>query len=131
MPYASESTTGIGTAIVSSVVAFKEVGIKLKVRPQINRDGTIILDISPEQSSIVSIASDGTPTVYTSKTDTTFMMENGETAVIGGLVKEEIQTRNTRCRCLEIPILGNLFKRSDKEKIRTELTVIITAKILK
>ncbi len=132
VPYASQSTTGIGTGIVSSVVAFKEVGIKLKVRPQINRDGTIILDISPEQSSIVSIASDGTPTVYTSKTDTTFMMENGETAVIGGLVKEEDTNTEYKVPLLgDIPILGNLFKRSDKEKIRTELTVIITAKILK
>ena len=132
VPYSSQSTTGIGTGVVSTTVAFKEVGIKLKVRPQINRDGTIILDISPEQSSIVSIASDGTPTVYTSKTNTTFMMENGETAVIGGLVKEEDTKTEYKVPLLgDIPILGNLFKKYDKEKIRTELTVIITAKILK
>jgi type II secretory pathway component GspD/PulD (secretin) len=131
IPYNSNTSTGIGTGVTSTSISFKEVGIKLKVLPQINRDGTIILDVAPEQSTLIGFVS-GAPEVDTSKTNTTFMLQNGETAVIGGLVKEN-ETKNESGIPLlcDIPIIGNLFKNTHKSKERTELTVLITAKILK
>ena len=132
IPYNSQTTTGLSTGVQSTTIAFKEVGIKLRVRPQINRDGTILLDVTPEQSSLVGYTSQQEPIVDTSKTNTTFILENGETAVISGLVKEDDTKTEFKIPLLgDIPILGNLFKKYSDEKIRTELTVLITAKILK
>ena len=132
IPYAAQTTVGIGSGVQSTTIAFMDVGIKLKVRPQINRDGTIILSVTPEESSQTGTAADGTPIIYKSAAETTFMMENGETAVIGGLVKENDSKTEYKIPLLgDIPILGNLFKRYENEKVRNELTIIITAKIVK
>lgn len=132
IPYSASTQTGVATGVTSTSVAFKEVGIKLKVKPQINRDGTIILEVSPEESFRTGEAIDGTPVISTSKTNTTFMIQNGETAVIGGLVKETDTVSIYKIPLLgDIPILGALFRKYSKEKIRSELTVLITAKILR
>jgi type II secretory pathway component GspD/PulD (secretin) len=132
IPYAQSTTTGIGSGATSTTIAFKDVGIKLVVKPQISRDGMIILAVSPEDSYRTGEAIDGTPVVYTSRSHTVFMLENGETAVISGLVKENDSNSENKIPLLgDIPILGMLFKKVDKDKTRNELTILITAKIVK
>ena len=114
-------------------MAFKEAGIKLKVKPQINRDGSIVLSISPEQSYRTgeTIGSENTPVINTSKSTTTLMLRSGETAAIGGLIREtEDSTINKVPLLGDIPILGYLFKSETKNKSRYELTIFITAKIV-
>jgi type IV pilus assembly protein PilQ len=132
IPYTQQVQSGIGSGVTAATIAFKDVGIKLVVKPQITRDGTIILNVKPEQSFRTGETLTGVPVIYTSKTNTTFMLENGETAVISGLVKENDAVSEFKIPLLgDIPIIGNLFKKYSKEKVRNELTVIITAKILK
>ena len=131
IPYLESSTTSTSTGEISGTTSFKEVGIKLKVKPQINRDGSIILEVSPEQSYKKGEAMDGTPVVKTSKSTTTLMLKSGETAAIGGLIREdESETINKVPLLGDIPILGYLFKNHSKDKIRYELTIFITAKIV-
>lgn len=128
IPY-FESTINSGSTTITTL--FKDVGIKLKVKPQINRDGSIILQVAPEQSYRTGESISNVPVINTSKTTTTFMLENGETAVIGGLIRETDNKTEYKIPLLgDIPIIGFLFKKYDKEKVRTELTIFITAKVV-
>ncbi|MFA7074063.1 MAG: type II and III secretion system protein, partial [Endomicrobiaceae bacterium] len=126
-------TTSSSTGDISGTTAFKQVGIKLKVKPQINRDGSIVLTVSPEQSYRTgeTIGTDNTPVINTSKTSTTLMLRSGETAAIGGLIRESEDSTINKIPLLgDIPIIGYLFKGHSKNKGRYELTIFITAKIV-
>jgi type IV pilus assembly protein PilQ len=129
LPYEERTIATAGTVTITT--SYKEVGIKLKVKPQINREGTIIMSVEPEQSFNTGRTLNNVPIINTSKSNTTFILENGETAVIGGLIRESDTTSESKLPLLgDIPILGYLFKRQDKEKVRRELTIFITAKIV-
>ncbi len=131
VPYITDRTTSLETGAITATTAFKQVGLKMKVRPQINRDGTIVLQIEPEQSFRTGETLDGIPVVNTSKAKTTMILRSGETAVIGGLIREtENETENKIPILGDIPILGYLFKNVVKNKGRHELTIFISAKII-
>jgi len=132
-PYISDSQIS-DSGRVSNTVSFKEIGMKLKVKPQINRDGSIILTVSPEQNfrvgEVVS-ANENAPIVNTSRTTTTLMLRSGETAAIGGMIREAEDSTTQKVPLLgDIPILGYLFKSVQKNKTRYELTIFITARIV-
>jgi type IV pilus assembly protein PilQ len=134
VPYLESKTTSASTGDVTGTTSFKQVGIKLRVKPQINRDGSIVLQVSPEQSfrtgEMVG-GTDGTPVVNTSKTTTTLMLRSGETAAIGGLIRETEDGTIKKVPLLgDIPLFGYLFKGVEHNKTRYELTIFITAKIV-
>jgi type IV pilus assembly protein PilQ len=129
IPYSEATISGNNTIITTQ---FKQVGIKLLVRPLINRDGTIVLNVEPEQSFRTGESLNGVPVVSTSKAKTTFMLRDGETAVIGGLIRETTSDTQLKIPLLgDIPIIGYLFKRQTNDKVRTELTIFITARVAK
>ena len=131
IPYIeSQSISTEGT--ITGTTSFKQAGIKLKVKPQINRDGSIVLSVSPEQSYRNGVGPDGvTPIINTTKSTTTLMLRSGETAAIGGLIRETEDNTTIKVPLLgDIPLLGYLFKSVQKNKTRTELTIFITAKIV-
>jgi len=131
VPYMSSQSTTIDNGVITATVAFMQVGLKMKVKPQINRDGTIVLQVSPEQSFRTGEALDGTPVIDTSKATTVMVLRSGETAVIGGLIRDtENDTTNKIPLLGDIPLLGYLFKTVVKNKERHELTIFISAKII-
>ena len=130
IPY-TESTSATSEGTLVSATSFKEAGIRLKVKPQINRDGSIVLTVAPEQSYPARYADDGTPVINSTKSTTTLMLKSGETASIGGLIRENETNTIKKVPLLgDIPLLGYLFKSVEKNKTRTELTIFITAKIV-
>lgn len=131
VPYITDKTTSIDTGAITATTEFKQVGLKMKVRPQINRDGTIVLQVEPEQSFRTGETLDGVPVINTSRAKTTMILRSGETAVIGGLIREtETKTENKIPLLGDIPLLGYLFKNVVKNKGRHELTIFISAKII-
>jgi type II secretory pathway component GspD/PulD (secretin) len=131
IPYLQSKTTSASTGDTTGTTSFKQAGIKLRVKPQINRDGSVVLVVAPEQSYRTGEAVDSTPIINTTKSSTTLMLRSGETAAIGGLIREtETNTENKIPLLGDIPLLGYLFKRVQKSKNRTELTIFITAKIV-
>jgi Type II secretory pathway, component PulD len=131
VPYQSDKTTSAESGAITATTAFKQVGLKMKVKPQINRDGTIVLQVEPEQSFRTGESLDGIPVINTSRAKTVMMLRSGETAVIGGLIREtETKTENKVPLLGDIPILGYLFKSIVKNKARHELTIFISAKII-
>jgi type IV pilus assembly protein PilQ len=131
IPYLESSTMSASTGDVTGTTSFKDVGVKLRVKPQVNRDGSIILEVSPEQSFLVGYSVSNQPIVNTSRSSTTLMLKNGETVAIGGLIREFNTNTETKIPLIgDIPLIGYLFKNVTTSKTRRELTIFITAKIV-
>ena len=107
----------------------KELGITLSVTPQINPEGYIVVTMEPEVSSFITwdtftsgSGSIQAPRFSTRKASTQVMVKDGETIVIGGLIREQIIDRVYKIPILgDIPILSLLFKKKEKEVDTTDL----------
>lgn len=134
--YVTTTTTSGGqTTTVSEDVSFVDVGIQLFVTPTINDDGYITMKVKPEISSVVSTLLTPTgnkiPIIDTSMAETTVMVKDGKTIIIGGLRKEEKVYDSVQVPFLSsIPILGNLFRNNNMRIERTEILVMITPHII-
>ncbi len=127
IPYQERTITADGS--VTATTEFKEVGVTIDVTPYINSDGTIIMDIQPTHSFQTGRAVDNVPIVKSSRVNTSFMLNDGETVVIGGLIRESDSVTDSKVPILgDIPVLGYLFKNTDRETSRNELTIFITAR---
>jgi len=129
------TTTGQTTTTVSESVTFIDVGIQLSVTPIINDDGYITMKIKPEVSSVVGTlttpSNNKIPIVDTSMAETTVMVKDGSTIIIGGLRKEEKVSGYEQLPWLgKIPILGFFFKTGSSKTERTELLIMITPHIV-
>jgi type IV pilus assembly protein PilQ len=90
----------------------------------------ITLNVHPEVSLYVRSDPAG-PVIGTREAETTVIVSNGETVVIGGLITENDQKMGTQVPLLgDIPIIGHLFKRDYNTKERTELLVFLTPQII-
>jgi len=129
------TTTGQTTTTVSEEVTFVDVGIQLSVTPTINDDGYVTMKVKPEVSSVVSTLTTPTgnkiPIIDTSMAETTVMVKDGATIIIGGLRKEEKTSSSEQVPILgKIPILGFLFRSGSNKTERTELLVMLTPHIV-
>jgi len=131
------SQGGTGTAVTAQSVNFVDVGIKLFVTPTINRDGFVTMKIRPEVSSSTrtNITSEGQitqiPIVSTSEAETTVMVKDGVTIIIGGLKKDQKTKTEFRIPILgDIPFLGVLFRNTSDERSKTELVILLTPHII-
>ena len=126
IPYTEVSTTG-NTA--TETVKFKEVGVKLVVIPHVTRDGMLRLRIMPEFG--VHVAGTSPPAVDTRKIDTTVLVEDGQTVVLGGLRKKEVSQQTNKIPLLgDLPILGALFRFEGEATTNSEIVVFITPRIV-
>ena len=129
------TTTGQTTSTISEDVTFIDVGIQLSVTPTINADGYVTMKIRPEISSVVGSlitpSKNVIPIVDTSSTETTVMIKDGSTIVIGGLRKdEEVYSSKQVPFFSKIPLIGNLFKSDTSDNEQTELLILITPHII-
>jgi type II secretory pathway component GspD/PulD (secretin) len=129
------TTTGQTTNTVSEQVTFVDVGVMISVVPNINDDGFISLKIKAEINSVIDTLITPTknqiPIIDTSLAETTVMVKDGSTVIIGGLRKEQEVESTTQTPFFgSIPFLGNLFKVKSKQKDRTELLLILTPRII-
>lgn len=131
----SSTSTGGSTSSVSNpfrTIERKDVGISLKVKPQINEGNTITMEIQQEVSNL-SGSSTGVD-VITSKRSlkTMVQLEDGELLVLGGLIDEELVDKQQKVPGLgDIPILGALFRSTTTEKRKRNLVVFLRANIIK
>ena len=116
----------------NTVVQLKQIGIKLTVRPHINSDRQVELDVHPEVSDLSSQATvQGGIIINTSEANTRVLVNDGQTAVMGGLIRENEATRERGIPILmDIPALGWLFRSSSVVKQKRELLIFITPRII-
>jgi type IV pilus assembly protein PilQ len=125
VPYQQASSSG------ATNVSFKKATLSLTVKPQITPEENIIMDIKVNKDSVGAIYA-GVPSIDTNKVATQVLVENGGTVVIGGVYSQVESNGQDKVPVLgDIPVVGNLFKRSTKLENKSELLVFITPKIMK
>lgn len=134
--FTSSSDSTDSDSSTTMTVEYKDVGVKLEVLPRINEmdKQTITLVIKPSVSTIsqwVESGNNKAPQISERSAETTVRVKNGETILIGGLLKnEEIKSIKQIPFLSKIPILGELFKSRSVERKDTEVVIAITPKIV-
>ena len=126
--YANTGTSGNGTVNPFQTIERKDVGLTLRVRPQISENGTIKLLISQEVSSVdaTSINSPSGLTTNKRSFDSTVLVEDGGIVVLGGLLQDQYADTAQKVPLLSsLPIIGNLFKSQTRSRKKTNLMVFI------
>jgi type IV pilus assembly protein PilQ len=125
IPYLTSSPSG------GTTVAFKAAVLSLDVTPQITPDDKIQMELEIKKDSVGLVIS-GVPSIDTNGLNTQILVDNGDTAVLGGIFEQTTRTDVTKVPWLgDIPLLGNLFKNTRKIEDRKELLIFITPKIVK
>lgn len=116
----------------NAVTQLITIGITLLVSPHINDNNRITLDLHPEVSDLSSQATvQGGVIINTSEADTRVMVQNGETAVIGGLIRSNETTLVRGVPVLkDLPLVGGLFRGSSRVKEKRELLIFVTPRII-
>ena len=113
----------------SSVETIRAV-LSLDVTPQVTPDGRVVLDVYVTKDSIAGFQ-DGSPIVNTRRVSTKVIVNNGDTAVLGGIYEETVTDSTDKVPLLgDAPILGNLFKRTNRGTVKQELLIFLTPRIL-
>lgn len=139
VPYVTRQDTTVGSTTNYSNYDYKDVGVTLKVTPQINRDGFVRMKLDQSVTKVVSQAAQVdqagnlvlTPTTLKRTAKTTVVVKSGETVVIGGMIQDDSEAGTSKVPGLgDIPLLGWLFKTKSTSGTRTNLFVFITPKIV-
>ena len=121
--YTNSSTTTTGTVNPFQTVERQDVGITLRIKSQIGENGTVRMTIYEENSSV-----SGTSSQVTNKTsvETYVTVDDGSMIAIGGLIKDEYNDSTTGVPLLQsIPLIGNLFKSSDRTRHKNNLMLFL------
>ena len=125
IPY--QETSGNSGATTTS---FKDAVMLLEVTPQITPDGRMRMDLKVTQDSVGEIT-DGGPAIDTTQIETQVLVNNGETIVLGGIFKEELIDDVKKIPLLgDIPLLGKLFRSKSESRVKQELLIFITPKLI-
>ena len=128
-PYIERDESGLPT------IVFKKIDLELNVTPQITNDNRIFIKVEIKKDSIISFA-DGpfntkVPVLATNKAETELLVNDGDTIVIGGIIRRDTSKSERGLPWLmKIPFLGWLFKASSTETDEQELIVFITPTIV-
>lgn len=112
----------------------QDIGISLKVKPQINEGDNIKMEIQQEVSDVSSTAVTGATDITTNKRSikTTVLVEDGQTLVLGGLIDDQINDTRDKVPFLgDIPLLGSLFRYRTTNKSKRNLMVFLHPTILR
>jgi type IV pilus assembly protein PilQ len=114
------------------VTQMKKIGIELRVTPHINSDERITLDVHPTVSDLSSQATvQGGVIINTTEADTRVLVGNGETAVIGGLIRSNVSQTHRGVPILQsIPLVGWLFRSHSNTDQKRELLIFVTPTIV-
>ena len=125
IPYQQASSSG------ATNVAFKDAVLSLAVTPRITPDGRVAMDLEIKSDAVGTIYA-GVPSIDTNRINTQLMVDDGETAVLGGIYKIDSTVAETKVPGLgDIPVLGNLFKSTDRTENKSELLIFITPRVIR
>jgi type IV pilus assembly protein PilQ len=120
-----------GTAVPRATVTFQQTGINLRVTPHVTQNRQILMEVHAERSNVVPGPVDIGFTFQTQQADNQILVNDGETAVIGGLTVTEVKVVKSGIPFLvDLPILGKLFGFTSQSEIRRDLLILITPHII-
>lgn len=119
-------------AVRDQVVQYRDVGTQLTIRPTINPDGYVTLSVLQEVNTATAETQFGAPIISTREAETRLLVKDGNTVVIGGLVDQQRTSANTGIPFLrDIPVLGNLFRSTQRRNTTTELFLFLIPHVLR
>ncbi|MBU2709572.1 type IV pilus secretin PilQ [Zooshikella harenae] len=125
VPYQEASSSG------ATSTSFKKAVLSLEVTPQITPDGHITLKVNVKKDDVGETEFNGELAIDTNEVDTTVLVPDGETLVLGGVFEEENELIESKVPFLgDLPAIGRLFKRTTDGRKKNELLIFITPRIV-
>ncbi|HXE82982.1 MAG TPA: AMIN domain-containing protein [Gemmatimonadales bacterium] len=119
------------TNVPRATVSFEQTGINLKVTPHVTANRQILMEVHAERSNVRPASVDIGFTFQTQQADNQLLVNDGETAVIGGLTVTEVTVTKSGIPFLvDLPILGKLFGFTSQTENRRDLLILITPHII-
>jgi general secretion pathway protein D len=135
LPFITGQFTGTGSLDPGNpfqTIERQDVGLTLKVTPQINEGDTIKLDIEQEVSDVVTITENSGPVTRKRSIKTSVLVDDGGILVLGGLIEEIVDDTQSKVPLLgDIPLLGKLFTSTASTKRKQNLMVFLKPSILR
>lgn len=136
VPVVSQSaqSTSNGDAPLVNSIDYRSTGVILSVTPRISGDNQITLDVAQEVSSVAKTSTSGidSPTIQQRKFESALILRSGGVVALGGLINSNVTRSNSGVPGLKsIPGFGALFRSSGRNQSRTELIVLMSAKIIR
>jgi len=130
------TNTGTGTTNPFQTIERKDVGLTLRIKPQIGEGGTVRMTIFQESSSVQDKAAVGTsnagPSTNKRSIESNVVVDDGAILVLGGLIEDRFSETNAKVPLLgDLPLVGNLFRSSNRTKNRTNLMVFLRPVVLR
>ncbi len=140
VPFITGQFTGTGGGTATSnpfqTIERKDVGITLRIRPQIGEGGAVRMTIFQEQSSVKTEVAAGTSNAGPSTTkrsiENSVVVDDGAILVLGGLIEDRYETSRSKVPLLgDIPLLGHLFRSESRQRKRSNLIVFLRPVVLR
>lgn len=133
--YVTFQNSGGGAGQGTATVQFKEAVLELKVTPTITADDRVVLNLAVKKDAIAGFidypGGGQVPQLDKREINTSVLVDNGQTVVLGGVYEVEKRDDLTKVPFLgDLPVLGNLFKRNGRTDTKAELLIFVTPRIL-
>ncbi|HON55398.1 MAG TPA: secretin N-terminal domain-containing protein [bacterium] len=130
VPFITNSRVTDNNATIYSY-EYQDVGITLRITPQVNNQNRITLDIKQEVKNLLEKAVFDAPLVSTRELKTKITVDNKKVIVIGGLIKDnKSKTKYAVPLLSQIPVLGRLFQRTEEKSSKTNLIVVLSPEVI-
>ena len=124
LPYQQSTSSG------ATAIQFRKANLKLEVVPQITPEGNVILDVQVNRDAVGQLTPSGFA-INTRQVKTQVLVENGGTVVIGGIYEQTERNAVNKVPLLgDVPVIGHLFKNTQRQNDRTELLVFLTPRVV-
>jgi general secretion pathway protein D len=136
IPILTSTATNIGTSdpFVSNNIQYRDTGKILTIVPQINSAGLVNMEIRQEVSGVKedTFGNTNSPSFTSRETETTVVVQNGESVLIGGIIDDQIQrSRSGVPFLMDLPVLGRIFRTERDQVDRTEIIILITPHVIR
>ena len=138
VPFVTGQYTNTGSSSTTvnpfQTISRQDVGLTLRIKPQISEGGTVRLQIYQESSSVVASTASNMagPTTNKRSIETSALVDDGAIIALGGLVEDSYASTTEKVPLLgDVPVLGHLFRYDTRQRTKTNLVVFLRPKILR
>lgn len=134
VPFVTGSYTSTSSSSTSpfQTIERKDVGLTLRIKPQIGKNGAIRMTIQQESSSVDSVSSTSGPTTNKRSIESTVMVNDGKIIVLGGLIENKYASEANQVPLLgQLPFVGGLFRSLQRTRKKTNLVVFLRPLVMR
>jgi general secretion pathway protein D len=127
----TSQTPGGGVIQTARTFEFKDTGITLRITPKVSQNKTVRLNLFLELTAFVSESEVGAVTTTKRSAQTSLIIDDGQTIIVGGLIQTDNNVAQNQVPCLgNVPLFGWLFKQTSTRKRKTNLLIFLTPHII-